>query len=86
MATPSAPGNLTLTAGVQLLFTPTPLPDYTDGVQYSQEVTFTNGTGPFSLMAAPPWMTIAQIDSTHATVSGMPSGSGTVTVTFRSST
>lgn len=70
-----------------LVFTPAPLPNYTDGIAYSQLVTFSNGTGPFTLLAGPPWMTItAQNSSTSCTVGGTPTGSGTITVTFQSTT
>jgi hypothetical protein len=71
---------------IALLFSPAPLPDYYDGVAYSQEITFLNGTGPFFLLAGPPWMSISQVDSTHATVAGMPTGTGTTIVTFESTT
>lgn len=70
-----------------LIFTPAPLPNYTDGVAYSQLVTFSNGTGPFTLLAGPSWMTItAQNSPTTCTVGGLPTGSGTITVTFMSTT
>lgn len=67
-----------------LMFSPAPLPTATDGIFYSQLVTFTNGTGPFTLLAGPVWMTLTNNSPTTATVSGLPTGTGTVTVTFQS--
>lgn len=73
-------------SGPTLLFTPSPLPIATDAVPYSVLITFSNGTGPFTLLSSPVWMGITQIDSTHALVVGTPTGSGTVVVTFQSTT
>jgi large repetitive protein len=80
-------GAFTIGGTPALLFTPAPLPEATDGVAYSQLITFSNGTGPFTLLAGPSWMTItAQNSSTSCTVGGTPTGSGTFTVTFESTT
>ena len=77
-------------SSVSLLFTPgnsgPPLPDAFDGIAYSVTCQALNGTGPFTLLAGPGWMSLTNVDSTHFTLSGNPTGSGTVTVTIQSTT